>query len=367
MSATVCTIFNRDGRTVDDSIIAGFKRSWVLNDIGECSFEIPSSLFRESMEYGNLILLESDTFPNWGGVIDIPRSWKSGGTVVINAYSAEYLLTFRRVSVPLELKGDSGTIFQHLIEMANSQYPTRINANKVWRGGDEIVKTLSAQSVFDTIVELAKETGCDWDVIPVVSSENVLSFEANWYQRKGIELKDHPLMEGFNIGEGSPSMEEQAPEEGLMNDILGYGNGSVWDEKIKIISERQASRDLYGVRQGFLQVDTDSPSTLIMAVNKGLDKSSWIRRTFDFDVLNVGDILPALGIGNLYELEMFSCGYSGKVTELTLDKIGTNPFQSWTVQISKGYLGAQAVVRLLGMTADDSKDGAEVVVDEVAR
>ena len=130
------TVYDRAGNALAE-LIATASRAWKLNEYGQAQIELSTreaAVKEETLRYGNLVLIEHETLGEWGGVIDTPRAW-SAGSVLVNAYSAEYLLTFRRGPVVKKLNGTAGAIFSAILRTANGAGDLRVSEGEIYQGG----------------------------------------------------------------------------------------------------------------------------------------------------------------------------------------------------------------------------------------
>jgi hypothetical protein len=316
--------------------------SWVRNKFGTCSFDLSLNDFkatRKYMEFGVLLFIENATLGNWGGVIDPDEDWNQDGTISKNAYSGEYLLTFRRSPMnQLFRDASAGGLFKQFIDEANKAQDLLIREGSIWRGGTAAEDTMDAKDFYTHAKALAENRNYDWCIEPALDSAGRLYFRANFYERRG-EVKTLTLKEGFNITKGSKPLKVQRK---IVNDLLGIGAGS--DAERAVWNEVDAeSRDRYGLRQG----SEDFPGN----VNLGTLKANTVeklrvlrnpRRTFDFSATDVEGTYQALRVGNILPLKLQSVGF-----------------------LDDDRIGADTQVQINGMRHVTKADVVELTIDEV--
>lgn len=341
MSYSRVSLYQRDGSFLA-KISTDTERSWVLNDYGMCRFNFAltdAKSIRRYLEFGTLVYIEHDTLPAWGGVLDVDEDWNDDGTISMNAYSGEYLLTFRRSPLNQVFShASAGTLYKRFISESNKPEKLLISDGSIWRGGTPAEDTMDGKDFYTHTKDLAKNRGNDWSIEPDVNpSAFRLYFKANYYQKRG---KNRTLVfkEGHNIERRHNPLKVQRK---IVNDLLGIGDGS--DEERPTWNAKDAeSRSRYGLRQGSEDFTKTDPGAVKADTIARLRELRNPRRTFKLELLDVEDSFAETRLGDSYSLIMQTVGF------LSDDEIGTN-----------------TTVRVLGMRYKDKENTMELTVDEV--
>ena len=98
MSFTELKVASRSGRILAELKANIRSISWRLNKVGKVEFEVSTldpKAAETNLRYGNRVLFEFENgLPNWGGVIEPPRTWDRG-VIKVTALSGEQLFKFR--------------------------------------------------------------------------------------------------------------------------------------------------------------------------------------------------------------------------------------------------------------------------------
>lgn len=302
-------VFDRNGVMIAE-FEATCNRSWLLSDVGKAQLDL--SVFdakcrREYLEFGNLVLVEHEKLPAWGGVIDTPRTWYGNGAVSVQAYSAEKLLSYRIAPLNITLKGTAGEIVRQMLQLAQADDTLPIVEGQIDVGGTQRQETLNVSVILEEMQRVAKRAGGEFTVIPVVT-RGILSFELSYYTSIGRET-GFGLEEGHNLELTSRVLVEQG---NLVNDLVGYGDGASWTSRPtqRVIDE--GSIGLYGRRQGAKNFSGNViEGTLLDNSVKYVEQRKQPRMTFDLSALNVGETWSWLRPGNVLKMRLFSVGFNG--------------------------------------------------------
>ena len=337
------------GMMLDELSPNGVNRSWKVNGIGDAKFTMeytdPKST-RRNLEFGNLLLVEHDLLPAWGGVIDTPRKWKKDG-IEVAAYAAETLLSWRRGPISMKLDGmDAGQIFIEIINIANKQGDTRIRIGEVFHDGKTRQETVDLTKLNDEINQVARRSGQEWEIIPELDAQGRLFFVANWKQSIG-EKKQVVLREGENIALGEVPLLEQGK---IVNDLVGFGTGATWDSRPVYPPTGSGLQDAdslarYTLRQDAVNLDAMLEGTLEQNTKNELAKVKEPRRTFQIDIVN------RQGESD-YEFKNTRNGDTVQLITLTL---GFNP---------SGGFGVDTPVRVWGMAFFDLDPKLALVLEQ---
>lgn len=342
MSYSRISLYRRTDGGFLTTIKAQPEYSWVLNAYGQCSFDLPIETLktaRRYMEFGTLVYIENEKLGNWGGVLDTDEDWNDDGTVTKNAYTGEYLLTFRRSPLNrLFRDATSGGLFKQMINQANLDEDLLIREGVIWRGGSPAEDTMDGKDIYSHVKALVEGQNRDYSIDPALDENGRLYFRANFYERMG-ETETTVLKEGYNIQKRSSPLKVQRK---IVNDLLGVGAGSD-DERATWKEIDAGSRNQYGLRQGSEDFSgVVDGGALKSTTAERLRVLRQPRRTFRIDALDVGDTHKALRRGNILPLQMQTVGL-----------------------LSDDQIGVDTSVRVLGIRHVTKTDAVELTVDEV--
>ena len=307
--ASEVLVFDRSGTRLA-TFTADVARSWVLNDVGEATFTLPTSdehCRQGVLEYGNLVVVRHEKVQPWVGVFYPPRDW-GRFQVTPTAYSAELLLHFRRGIPGRRLTGTAGGIFEAMLEIANHAEDTLMRAGSIWRGGIMREETMETNSLLISAQRLAQRSGNEFGVEMELLPDGKLSLLAHWWQTRGAG-RQYALIEGKNIEAGSTPWSEQGEIE---NDILGYGDGATWQSRPQYTALNAASRRRYGLMQGSVFFEgVTQPSTLQQNTESELRVRPHPRNTFRLSALDQDETWQQVRLGDTLPLDLHTVGFAG--------------------------------------------------------
>jgi hypothetical protein len=342
MSYSRVSLYDRRDGSFLTTIKTQTERSWVLSDYGTCRITLSltdAKAIRRFLEFGTLVYVEHDTLPGWGGVLDVDEDWNDDGTISMNAYSGEYLLTFRRSPLnQLFSHGSAGTLFKRFIDESNKAEDLLIRQGSIWLGGTPAEDTMDGKSFYSHTKDLARKRGNDWSIDAVINSATFrMNFTANYYEKRG-SARLLTLKEGLNLKKLHNPLKVQRK---IVNDLLGIGEGS--DEERPTWNEVDTtSRDRYGLRQDSEDLTKTEPASVQADTIALLRELRNPRRTFKLELLDVGDAFAETRLGDTYPLIMQTVGWRSD------NEVGTN-----------------TIVRVLGLRYHDDTETMELTVDEV--
>jgi len=282
--------------------------SWQLNEIGVGKFTLPyedENCTTDVLRPGNRILVrfESGLSP-FGGVLDFPRRRTSTG-VQMTVYSAEHILTWRETAaIKTFTSTASGTIYQTLLEEADSISSTGIAVGSIYTGGTVRTETYHHHKLWDAISQLQRLSGEDFYIAPYYYGGR-LTFIANWYESQGTDLSSSVLLvEDRNLSQ--LTMDEQGPIANQVRAAGGGAGGIAWDDRLIGTAQDGTSRSAYGYRERteimtaiFDQVTLDASAAAILAELKDarerLSCSVLDTDPADFSRYAVGDTVQVQG------------------------------------------------------------------------
>jgi hypothetical protein len=248
--------------------------SWELNAIGQARFFFPfsdSKCTKSNLRYGNRVLFQfDDGLPDWGGVIDTPRTIRKQG-VDVTAYSGEYLLA-QRVTLQDRVFTQQlpGQIFEGLLQDAEDTSPLGIALAHFYSGGDARTREYHYAFLLEQCQELVRLSGQEFVVNAVIAGNGRIVFEASWHLQRGNDLSGVVwLLDGENVS--NITILEQGP---LANHCILAGQGSDWSPSRPVaISDDMPSRNDYGYREyAEVSVAVSDPGTLDADCNEILTR-----------------------------------------------------------------------------------------------
>lgn len=332
--ATRLTVYNRQGQYLAE-LDAIAKRTWLLSKVGSASFSISTSDPKcrpDYLQYGNLVLIEHDHLPDWGGVICTPRTW-GNFQIEINCKSADWLFSWRRGKDGQKFKGSAGNNYKSLIDFANTPEDLYLRVGELYTGGQSIPVQLSyADQLTTTIDALVKDSGGEYKVEPKFDNNRQLYFAAGWYEKVGVKRQTR-LEEGLNIEFVSDMLTEQGE---IINDFRAM------KDKSNFTVTDDVSQGSYGLRQKTetITLNAGKDDSLQQAAFNRMKRTRYPTKTFNFVVLNEGTIWDDIDIGNEHPAKLLTTGFS-----------------------ANGF-GMDTTVRVTGMTYDGMST-VEVVSEEV--
>lgn len=326
-----------------------FRRTWKLNDYGEGSFSIPildPKATAENLNYNNLVYVDHDRLPPWAGFI-VRREWEDFNSIRITCYSAEKLLWKRVTPKVLEASGPPGLIVQRLI---NHMYPAfeklPVRTGQLFGGCGNQDITYNFMHIDDAIRGLSDDTGCDWDVMPVIDKPGRLYFEVNWYERRG-RVCDYALIEDKNLELSRKPLKEDGD---IVNYVIGYGAGSNWNEKPVAERQSDASINQYGLTVDVVGFEDGKKAQLNGNTLAQVDATKDPFSAYDFTALDFnGDDEYLGGYGSTFDF---------------LDRGNILPIELYSVGFNGGGIGTETQARITGMTYDHENNKVELVMEQ---
>lgn len=289
--------------------------SWRLNDIGRCQFSLArtdSKATETNLRYGNRVLIKFDNgLPDWGGIIDTPRTWEKG-IITCNAYSGEYVLTWRQTDIGRYFDDATvGAIFESVINDANTQQALGLNIGAVWSGGESHSPDYHFGNLFDIVQDsiCTRLSNADFDVT-VSEVDGKITLTANLYERKGADKTNVALMEGHNLVD-STRLNEQGS---IINwwDMVGAGDG--WGPDRMVSNSQDATSQIaYGLRQGGrIYSDVSKQGTLDAHATNALAESKDPYKVIELEASNLAPAgFNSYGVGDSVRVILPSFGFGG--------------------------------------------------------
>lgn len=295
--------------------------NWRLNNVGKVKFAIganDSKATRANLGFGNRIFIEFDNgLPDWGGVIDPPRTWQDG-LLTIEAYSGEYLLRHRTTDKSRYFTTQSaGAIFESLITEANVVEDTGIQMGSIYMGGTDHSPDYHYKDLLQIVQEsiTGRLSNFEFDVVPSIV-DGQIQFTANFYEMRGSTKLGILLIEGSNAA--NIVLREQGP---IINSWDAAGEGSGWgDDRLTSNAQDLESIAAYGLREGSnVYSDVSLQATLDGHVATSLANSKDPKNVFSMSSL---DVDPAgfedYIVGDVVSFIAPSFGFDGTDTSIRI-------------------------------------------------
>jgi len=307
-------IGDRFGKVLTEVVADVGPVAWILDGVGKTAISLATADAKATEEYlriGNRVYLEFDNgLPAWGGVLEMPRTWRDG-VVTTACAGIEQLLEYRCTG-----KNDAfyerpaGAIFRDLLRREEDQDPLGITIGELWMGGHPHWPRYHYKSLWYVLdYSLRRMELCDFRFVPTLD-DGYIRFRAEFYQVAGEDKSATlALIEGRNTAAGL-SMTEQGA---VVNVHYAASEGSTWGSERLVVAARDTeSVAKYGIREtGKVYSGVSVQSTLEMHARDVLNTNSQPRRIFSFEVTNhtpalfadydLGDVvscvLPSFGFG----------------------------------------------------------------------
>jgi uncharacterized protein YegP (UPF0339 family) len=290
-----------------------------LNKYGRTTLELSkkdTKATEGNLQFGNRIFIQFDNgLPDWGGIIDPPRTW-THDSILITAYSAEYMLDWRITNKTRAFSGDTaGAIFTSIVNEANAVDNLGIVIGNVWGGGSGH----SPVYHFDDALEIIQDSvtgrlsNADFDISASLVNGKIL-FTANLYERRGsdkpgVALIDKNTFDVRLIEQGKIVNEWIVAGADITgDDISGWGDGRIVSDTKRDI----ASVSKYGLRQGNRVFnDIVTPETLNRTADDLIDEFADPHNILDLKALNLAPALYAdYGVGDSITVQLIDFGFN---------------------------------------------------------
>jgi len=300
------TIYTPDGYAVAD-IKAAVTRSSLLNEVGEAVFAIPTSSVKcreDVLRFGNFLYCKNDSLADWVGVIDTPRTWKSG-YVEVHAFEVPFLLQYRLPLLNQIVSGTPGERFTALITSANSKTDTLLRAGTVSTAGVTGTEVLT-DTIYSQLKSLSTIHGFDWICSPVIDASGRLSITIDWMQKGGVET-DLELSQGHNIMYGDTPLEEAGE---LINFV--EGTSTIEGETSAQIVASYGENAPFGLREKRVAFDGITEITTLQ-YNCTQQVKAGINPTYGtpLTAINIGSTFRNIRLRNIARYRYNNVGFTG--------------------------------------------------------
>ena len=332
-------IFDPTGRPLRDIRVAP-RYSFVLNDVGDCTFTISTSdpAFSEGLiQFGNYVVVNHTHLPSWVGVIDPSntRTWNYGN-VDVNCLSAEHVFDLR-IQTPTPMNGTAGEVFTQLLANINLNSVGAIpfRPGYIMNNGRSISYPLMGRAG-DIVRWLTKKAKCEYTVTPDYDKDGNLVLVGNLYQQKGIDTQL-----SFNTDNTEMAGAIMTEDGDIWNDVTFMTDPQNGGKNLIVGSPQRDEESIarYGLRQYLGVMTADDRNTLDTVAAAWLMQYAYPKQTVTPAVLNVNDFWKSLDTGNWYTWDNHLAGFTN------------------------GQLGATIYVRLSGYEVATHEGKINAVVD----
>ena len=337
-------IYNHHGSWLTD-IKATVNRTWKLNQYGSAEFKMAITdpkTTQVNLEYGNFIVCEHPKLPDWVGML-VGQVWDNG-IITVQANQAEYIMETRITQRNQTIEGSPGIIFSTLItELWDAEDWNIVTPGTIFPDGEKLKREYHFDSLYSKIVELSKDSKCDWWLEPYIDNTGKLTFLANWSEKRGRPMTKI-LAEGKNIALGNNVLRVQGK---IVNKLRMFGDGATWHEKPVASRNNKKSKDRFGPMFGAEYAPGVTKEELNALADTRIKETAYQRNTFSIIALDKRDTFNNLGMGNTGRLILKTYG-----------------FKELEDGIHQTRFGTDATVRILQMALDEGKSSVALVTDE---
>ena len=303
--------------------------TWRLNESGSATLRVKrgsAAFAREILEPGARLYVEFDNgLPAWGGVLDLPRKW-SPGMVEIRAYTIERLLQFQITTKTRGFYGEvAGGIFSKVLGEADSRAAIGITiGTALWMGGGLHYPRYHFRDGMWCINDsIRKMENCDYRFVSYLD-DNRIMFRAELYELLGNDKRESvALVEGANVARAG--LTEQGE---IVNRVAVVGSGATWGERPVVVGREEASRALYGLREGMIAPsDVTQTPTMNRYAENAIRESAYPHA---LAALTVADVRPArfadYDVGDIVRVILPSLGFDGYDAPMRIVARGFDPW-----------------------------------------
>lgn len=321
-------VADRTGRILAELQPALVRVSWRLNNVGRATFVLAKTddkATEDNLRFGNYMLIQfSNGLPDWGGMIDTPRTW-GNAEIACTAYSGEYLLALRQTDRGRYFTSATvGYIYEQLIVEANAVDATGLTIGNVWGGGDPH----SPEYHFKNLLTIVQDGLCrrlsdaDFYVEPAESGGFII-FTAHLYERRGGVKTGVALLEGHNVSRAT--LKEQGS---IRNWWDLAGEGTTWGtDRLTSHAEGLASIAEYGLRQASrVYSDTSVQASLDDTADNELALSETPVNVLTLEAVNLQPAAFAdYDVGDSVQVKLQTYGFGGYEHQVRLVTREYNP------------------------------------------
>lgn len=337
MSSQV-TIYSPTGIPLAD-LDTGVWRSWVLNGYGEAGFTLSTKdnkCKEEYLRYGNILLVQHDSLPDWVGFMDTPRVWNYGN-VECHALGAEVWFDWR-VTLVRPILDTLDNVFRRILDDCNFWGGLQMKVGDIAESEIKDAVALGGKAS-DHINRMSEKYHVDWSVTHRINSRNVLSLYANLFNGLRGD-RTNLTLNALNSKVTAPLLTEDGA---IYNHVFYYSEPGEGGGRKVGDAQDEDSIARYGLRQLAEQGVGAYEEGLAFAAYRKLQETKEPDYIFVPSVLNVNDTFSQLRLGNVIYWDTEFSGF------------GSNT------------IGLNATLRIDGMEYDDNSDSVELVADVMRR
>lgn len=152
-------VYDGNGISIGE-LHADCSRSWAISDGGTAEITLgdpPSWL-----DLGQFVIVEHESLPAWGGMIDTP--WRALPPVTVTAYNAVYFCAIRSPRAAQTLKGTGGEILAEFISQINQQGELYLRAGEISAEDVRRVEIYDMRTFWEQMKGLTQRAGMEMQV-----------------------------------------------------------------------------------------------------------------------------------------------------------------------------------------------------------
>ncbi len=292
-------------------------RSWAINDANSTTVTVSGNDIAEKpfIQMGRVVVIYHDKLPEWVGVIDAPISCLYKASLAL--YSIEYLLSLR---MPLDkwswTSNKTDNVIAYMIKLVNDQQDTyfRPGVFNPYINDTYNVGSFSADNYWNQIKGYAKSRHYEiFTRVARVNSQLIYYLDTYAYGLYGTDCTEILLHDGDG---GNVELKDISVSEAPINLLKYYVGTSIESASyVSNIYKDDRSVSDYRLRSSLMQTDS---ITSISALNNfaiaALAKYKVPKVTTTLNILDVGDILSFIKLGNTFSIRITNCVFPGGKT-----------------------------------------------------
>ncbi len=279
--------------------------SHIVNDIGDCSFDISTEDFNaveDNLRPGRILLINDDLITSWVGFIDTASALDWGaGKITIRALSAENVFN-NRIIFPQRMRGTAGAVLKQMLEniQNDSDGGVKIYPGDVFMGGKETYYPLLGRA-WDVMNFLADIGKCDWSVTHDIVNGKLILLTNLYEGERGVDTG--LTLDASNTELYEPIYSEQGD---IWNHVVfATPLSSTGAIKIGGAWRDEESIALYGLKMylGESESDGEDATAQDNAARAWLYDHAYPGGMIMPNILNIGDTFPNVQLGNIFGWE----------------------------------------------------------------
>lgn len=312
-------IFDPLGNYLTDIDMPSTPRAWVLNDVGECSFQMPlgyAKTLERYLRYGNLVHIQhvpsvptNGKLPTWTGIILRDRIWRNDDVIECKAHSAEAIATVRPLPWVDGIKSTPKVVFESILRLGNT-IAQRYNGIQIQVGTVEDRPVQIAddfrQQMYEHIVNLIKRTRMSWSITGEVDTKGKLNLYGNLYadigRFTGLTLTN------LNSESASPLLREEGTP---FNVIFGYSQAQTARQRfpgIGINADSLALHGFMGRNSSYMGLHDEASTKSAAQAEADIYGQPFL--VMDRNALDLGDTFSRLRVGDAVHIDEHGAGFN---------------------------------------------------------